>query len=172
MTVRRAALPDAPTLARLHVEAWRDAYRELLPADVLATMTRERRERQWRHLLGRADDRTFVAEGERGPVGFVAVGPPRDPDLAALGGVGEVYAIYLVAAAWGRGHGRALWEAAEGALRERGDREVALWVLETNARARGFYERMGLTEDGWRKSERLGSAILEEVRYRGRLGPA
>lgn len=169
--VRRALPEDAERLARIHVASWREAYRGLLPDELLDQLTVARRERQWRHLLGRTEGSTLLAERGGEAVGFVALGAPRDADLAAQGGVGEVHAIYLLASAWGCGYGRMLWEAALAGLRDRGDREVALWVLEANERARGFYERMGLAADGWRKSERMGPALLEEVRYRGGLEP-
>src|SRR5690606_41064361 len=62
--------------------------------------------------------------------------------------VGEVTAIYLRQAHWGRGIGRRLFAAVVDRLREAGFEEAILWVLDTNARARRFYEAAGWEADG------------------------
>ena len=41
-----------------------------------------------------------------------------------------------------------------------------LWVLDTNIRARRFYEVAGWKPDGGLKTETLGDLLLSEVRYR------
>jgi len=52
------------------------------------------------------------------------------------------------------------------ALRESGYREVILWVLEDNPRARRFYEREGWALDGGRKEDEFLGVQVTEVRYR------
>ncbi len=71
--------------------------------------------------------------------------------------------LYALPEVWGRGVGRALWQADLGALRERGYFEVTLWVLDGNERALSFYEAAGFTADGTTKTEqwRDGLEILE-----------
>jgi len=93
----------------------------------------------------------------------VTFGPP---DAASVPGAGELYAIYLDPSHWGRGYGRALMHAAERGLAEAGFEEAHLWVLDTNARARRFYEIAGWSADGGRKTEHRGDVELREVRYR------
>jgi RimJ/RimL family protein N-acetyltransferase len=44
---------------------------------------------------------------------------------------------------WGQGLGTAAVEAATAAMARRGAREVSLWCLEENRRARRLYERLG-----------------------------
>jgi len=51
-------------------------------------------------------------------------------------------------------------------------REAVLWVLEGNARARSFYQAHGWWPDGAVKTEQRGEALLNEVRYRRRVGPS
>ncbi|MGH7568285.1 MAG: hypothetical protein ACREL9_04815 [Gemmatimonadales bacterium] len=60
------------------------------------------------------------------------------------------------------------WRAliADAAWR-RGRREVTLWLLEENAAARGFYERLGFHADGGRKH--YPGTEVPEVRYRATL---
>src|SRR4051794_4922993 len=66
---------------------------------------------------------------------------------------------------WGSGMGRALHDAALLTLAQR-YREATLWVLDSNTRARAFYERNGWSGDGAIRADRRGDAILDEVRYR------
>ena len=79
--------------------------------------------------------------------------------------VGEIYAVYLLPEEWGRGGGRALLGHAISALAAAGFEDASLWVLETNRRARGFYEHEGWRHDGATKQERFGERVTE-VRYR------
>ena len=54
----------------------------------------------------------------------------------------EIYSLYLLREAQGRGIGRALLRVVAAVLQQRGFKSVGLWVLERN-RSRGFYESCG-----------------------------
>jgi len=82
---------------------------------------------------------------------------------------GEVSLIYLEPQAVGKGIGRALFARAVTDLQQRGYAQAILWVLETNARARQFYEAAGWTADGASKTEEWPGLVLREVRYRKAL---
>ena len=73
-------------------------------------------------------------------VGFAAGGATR---ATSLPHDVEVYAIYVARAAQRRGCGRRLMAALADALLARGFKSLCLWVLEENAGARGFYQRLG-----------------------------
>jgi len=64
-----------------------------------------------------------------------------------------IYAIYLVPAAWDQGIGRQLMTAPLGRLGEAGYDQATLWVLDSNARARRFYEAGGWHADGAAKQD-------------------
>jgi len=173
--LRRATVDDAEALAGIHVRGWQWGYRKQLPDDYLRDLSVERRAEQWRGwLLDPGDTSTWVAEddgGEAGrPLGFVAAGPSRDPDPPA--GTGEVYAIYVEEDAAGTGAGAALLTHACEWLADRGFDRASLWVLETNARARRFYERAGWRPDGEVKAEPREDFEMREVRYVADLAPA
>lgn len=165
MAVRDAVPDDAARIAEIHVASWRAAYAGILPDDRLAALE-VAAFRRWREarLAGGFVPRsvTLVVEDATGPVGFADVGPARDDDVPAAG---EVYAIYLDPPAWGRGLGGQLLRAAAGALRARGFEAGVLWVLEANARARGFYEAMGWVDDGRRTFASVLDLQVLEVRY-------
>jgi len=47
VTVRHAAVGDAPALGRVHVRAWQAAYRGQMPDDYLDGLRPEEREAGW-----------------------------------------------------------------------------------------------------------------------------
>ena len=106
-------------------------------------LTPRQRIGQWERIVSAADGsdgETLVADAGGRLSGFVSYGPARD-DGAESRRAGEIYAIYLVPAAWDEGIGRQLMAAALGRLGEAGFDQVILWVLDSNARARRFMRR-------------------------------
>ena len=140
--VRPARLTDAAEIARVQVESWRTTYRGMVPDDYLDGMRVEEHTVRWVRLLRDPVhlELTFVTETADGVVGFAMGGREREDDRRFLG---ELYAIYLVREAQGRGYGRALVEAVARGLVRRRLTSMLVWVLRENVRARGFYERLG-----------------------------
>jgi dihydropteroate synthase len=113
--VRMAEPADAPAIARIHVESWRAAYRGILPEAVLRSLSVAEKESMARELIQAPPDpahRLLVLDRGGRLLGFAAVG--RIPGE----GLGEVFAIYLHPAAWGKGLGRLLLARARTTLRE------------------------------------------------------
>jgi len=168
IAVRPAQPADARAIAAIHVRAWREGYRDILPAELLRRMSIARRELHWRQALRERAAETLVAESGRRMLGWIAVGKSRDADAAPSSG--ELWAINVDPPAWGRGAGRALWRAGEEHLRWTGFRDVTLWVLADNARARRFYAALGFDVDGDRqKLFEQGGAKVVEIRMRRAL---
>jgi GNAT superfamily N-acetyltransferase len=105
-----------------------------------------------------------LVDGPADVVGLVHVCPSRDEDAGE--DVGEVTAIYVSPELWGRGAGRSLMKRATDGLRGAGFTEATLWVLDTNARARQFYESGGWSADGAEKLDDRRGFRMVEVRYR------
>jgi GNAT superfamily N-acetyltransferase len=169
--VRRARVGDARAMAEITVAGWRAAYAGLMPADFLAGLSVESRERGWRAWLAAdegGDTPAWVALNAGEVVGFAAGGPPRDDDVPAP--AAEVYAIYVRPDRWRSGAGRALLGAAAAEWERRGVRTIVLWVLEGNSSGRAFYEAMGWSPDGGRQRLDLGGFESTEVRYRIAIG--
>ena len=55
--------------------------------------------------------------------------------------------------------------ASESRLAELGFDKALLWVLVTNTRARGFYERQGWSVGGPIQLEEIGGVQVTEMRY-------
>jgi len=163
--VRAATDEDAPAVARVHVDSWRAAYAGLIPQAVLDGLSVERREAFWRSIAeAPGEHRLLVAEDDGRVVGFASTGPARDDDLPPASG--ELTAIYVEPAAWGKGHGARLFRRAVADLRKRSLDPLVLWVLTENKRGRGFYEAMGWQPDGAERQIDFDGTAVDELRYR------
>ena len=170
-TIRAAQAAGAGRVAEIHVRAGQWAYRDLLPAAFLAGLSVERRTVYWRRWLSDSDLRRhlWLSMHEAHVLGFAATSPSRDADADTE--TGELLALYLEPELVGTGVGRALCARAGDGLRQDGFRVATLWVLESNPRARRFYERHGRQVDGGEKAEEFGDHTAREVRYRKALIP-
>src|SRR5262249_9917291 len=142
----------------------RAAYRGLMPHHILDQLDVSKRALFWRKVLNVPDSNVFVfvADDSGRILGFSSSGPSRDADLDARS-VADLMALYLDPVFQRRGYGRLLCEQAMAEAARRGFLSMALWVLEANIAARGFYEALGFSTDG---AERIGSSSeLSEVRY-------
>ena len=163
----RAATPDdARGIAEVHVASWLAAYRGLIADDALDALDIDARAARWQAGLADGSAHALVAEDEAGIYGWATVGRSRDPDAGDE--VGELWGLYLEPGHWGHGLGRELHDAALAELRRQGFTAATLWVLDSNRRARSFYERQGWRADGSVKADRIGElrTLVEEVRYR------
>jgi L-amino acid N-acyltransferase YncA len=169
VVVRRATVDDAPAIAAIHVRAWQAAYRGIVPAAFLESLSVEDREARWRKNFADQASTMYVAEEPDGVVGWASVGGCRDPD--ATRATGELWAIYVAPSRWHHGVGRALWVRGKSHLEAAGFSSVVVWVLEDNRPARRFYEAVGFAaEPDQTKVIEIGGAGLREVRLRGLLG--
>lgn len=171
MDIRPADVADAAQIATVHVRSWQGAYRGLLPQEYLDRLDLAQRTAMWARALERAGPARggfLVAGAGEALTGFANFGPARD-EAERPGGVGEVYTIYVLPDSWGQGTGRQLMAGALAGLTAAGYTEAILWVLDTNARARRFYEAGGWTADGAVKRGDARGFPLTEVRYRRTL---
>ncbi len=154
-------------VARVHIRSWQVAYRTLLPDDYLDQLRPEDRAHTYDFAsLDPLKPRTIVAV-EAGLIqGFATTAPSRDPDLADHG---ELCALYVDPAQWGRGIGVALVAAARGCLFELGFRRAFLWVLAGNVRAERFYQMDGWAPDGVRRTDSVWGVMVDEIRYQRSL---
>jgi GNAT superfamily N-acetyltransferase len=149
-TIRPATVDDATAMGGIAGRAWRLTYPGIVPQPVLEAWIAGA-EDNWRAALaGRPADspsRAWVAERDGTLLGYLTTSPAKDEWLPPPDGAGEVTNLYLEPDAIGTGVGRALFEHGVADLRDRGFNPLVIWAFRDNARARRFYERMGLAID-------------------------
>jgi ribosomal protein S18 acetylase RimI-like enzyme len=151
---------DSGALGEVHVRAWRETYSGLLPAAYLAAMRPEIHAARWRRQLSAETlgEVVLAVEGAHGLVGYSASGL-----LAAKGrpADAEVFTLYLLKSAQGRGLGARLLGAAASALAAQDAKSVVIWVLSGNRAARGFYAHLGGRVLGERAVRGWGGGLTE-----------
>jgi ribosomal protein S18 acetylase RimI-like enzyme len=164
--IRLAQIEDARAIAAVHINTWQYAYRGQIPDEFLDGMSIERRTARWHEILSRSADlqeHVLVADVDGKIVGFCVVGRSRDEDADET--VGELYAIYIDAQTMNHGVGSALLKIGLAYLAEQGYARATLWVMESNQRARRFYERKGWVADGTTRTEAVANTVVAQVRY-------
>lgn len=147
---------DREAVSGIYEASWKHAYRDILPRDYLERIPAGR----WVSGLD-IGGRTHLVLLEDGRyIGAVCCCASRFPEFA---GWGEVVSLYLLPEYMGRGYGRPLLEAAVSALASQGYRDIFLWVLEENRRARAFYERMGFRVGGACREDVIGGKTVREL---------
>jgi len=163
ITLRAANPEDAPTIAAVHVSSWRWAYRDQLPQETLDSLDVSEREDRWSRIIPSEGQIVLVATDGDAVVGFAHAAATDDDDVRP--GTAQLFAIYLEERVAGTGVGRALLARATDEMGRTGFVRATLWVLETNDRARRFYERAGWTWDGSRRTHQSRCSNMPVVRY-------
>lgn len=146
--VRRAVPSDALSMARVHVDTWRETYRGLMRDAVLDDPgLLGRREKFWNAVLtdSQFEQNTVAVALHRGIlIGIAMAGPCLDD----AEGPQQLYVLYAYAAFHGSGVGAALLDA----VIDPGE-AAELWVADPNPRAQAFYQKNGFVADGAVKIE-------------------
>ncbi|MDE9364163.1 GNAT family N-acetyltransferase [Luteipulveratus sp. YIM 133132] len=161
--IRPPRLEDADEMGRLHVQVWREAYADDMPAEYLASLDPQVRAGWWRAIAAGEAEGTAAQAGrttrvavdpETGALaGFATVAPARDDDAPTPV---ELWALNVLRAYYGTGAAGQLLAATLG------DRAAYLWVVEDNGRAQAFYRKYGFELDGG--ASRHDDSGAEEVR--------
>jgi ribosomal protein S18 acetylase RimI-like enzyme len=192
--IRAGSAADAAQVAAVQREGWFAAYDGIIAREIIDRVTapddgarirQTFRTRRWQRMIVAVAANPETPEpGESQAtraapvVGYASFGPEVDvlgaswPHPVSRAGreglVAELYALYVRPARWSTGTGRALMDRVIARTSAAGYRDIVLWVLEENARARRFYERAGYSADGATNVlDRLGGVL--EVRYRRAL---
>ncbi|NNG39331.1 GNAT family N-acetyltransferase [Flexivirga sp. ID2601S] len=163
---------DAPELAAMHMQVWRDTYAGMLSQDYLDSMELGPRIAHWRKRIGVANAREHEGSSDVDGVrqlsrlarhlpsgriaGFCQVGAARDEGAPVAQ---ELGALNVLREFHGCGVAGQLVDATLGGL------PAYLWVVEQNLRAQAFYAKLGFAPDGGRqRDDELGCDELRMVR--------
>jgi GNAT superfamily N-acetyltransferase len=162
--VRLAKSGEGVSLGAIHVRAWIDTYSRAVPDNIVAERLPRVRELDWEELMRRrrrtagAGVLALVEDGQL--VGLCEFGPTEDGDDDPRV-AGHVFRLFINPSHQSAGGGRLLLATARDHLLAVEMKEATLWVLESDERARGFYEHLGWQPDGARQGE-----AVADIRYR------
>lgn len=163
MPLRLATPADADAIAHVHAESWRTAYRGALSDAYLSGPIDEERRAVWRERFAHPPAGQYVAvfEADGETVGFVCAYGGHDTQWGTF--IDNLHVLpHLKRSGIGR---QMMRDAAAWSARTHPGDGMYLWVLESNAPARAFYERIGGEQAGrdtWTPPD--GSA-LPKLRY-------
>jgi ribosomal protein S18 acetylase RimI-like enzyme len=152
MIIRNAKLADVSAIAKIHVDGWQHAYREILPATFLEGLSYSKREVSWSKWISENKMTVYVAEENKTVIGYIS--GSKESDLAKLLG------LYLNPLFIGKGVGKALLSHFENKIKAK---TLVLMVLKGNTLGISFYGRNGFVFTG--KTEDLqisGQCFLEQ----------
>lgn len=159
MEIRHLLPGDSRTaVSRVYEKSWKYAYRGIIPQDYLDSIP----EGRWAANLDRPGRHTLLCVDGGEIVGTSSFCRSR---WEQYDGCGEVVSIYLLPDHMGKGLGILLMERTVLELRKLGYKNIFLWVLAENTRARAFYERFGFRRTEDLQTGSIGGRDLREIRY-------
>jgi GNAT superfamily N-acetyltransferase len=163
MQIRNAKLEDSSAFAALHACSWRLTYRGILTDEYLDHAVWADRIAVWRERLAFPDARQeiLVAVERDVLLGFACAYGSADGRWGTL-----LDNLHTLPHPKGKGIGTALIsEIAAWSLKEHPGQGFFLWVFESNAPARRFYERLGGQPPGETTWIAPDASTVQELRY-------
>ena len=158
----RPGLPeDTLLLATLQRTWWREAYPDLLPAEVLDMPTDHLAEAWGAQLTAGS---ALIAEENTHPVGFALVGNQADDRHR-----GRIEVLGVLPRWSRRGHGGRLIAHCADLLRRTGAEQGSWWAVETDPAIASFTSGIGWSPTGRRRVLDTGSGRFGEIEYAGTL---
>ncbi len=139
MTFRLATEKDAKKIAELHAQSWQKTYRGSFSDEFLDNHVLENRKAVWQKRFEENENQTTIlAEESEELIGFVCIFPKNEQFGALIDNlhVSENY--------HGQGIGKMLMQKASQWIESNSEvKKMHLYVLEKNANAIIFYEKLG-----------------------------
>jgi GNAT superfamily N-acetyltransferase len=147
--IRNVRPGDEDSLAYVQTESWKAAFREIVPADILAECTAlESTAAIYRRILDEGFGNGYLMELDGKPHCIAWWSVARDANMA---GYAELICLHSLQENWHKGYGRAMMERVLADVKKAGYEKLVLWVFENNTRAIQFYKSFGFEPSGRRR---------------------
>lgn len=159
MEIRRIKKSDdINAIGKIYEKSWKFAYDGIIPKDYLDNIPED----SWLPHFENKDMFNLVLIENNDFIGTSSYCKSRSEEFD---GFGEIVSIYLLPEYIGKGYGKLLFEATLNELIKLGYKNVFLWVLEENTRARRFYEKQNFKLSDKFNYINIGGKNLKEVAY-------
>ncbi len=158
VNIRKAKTGDEHILAHIQTESWKEAFKDIVPSDLLSKCTElERAAAMYKRLLEEQRGNGYILEIDGKPHCIAWWCEARDKDMP---GYAELACIHSLKDNRHKGYGSMVMKQVLGDVKAAGYSKIMLWVFDNNVRAIKFYEKHGFTASG-RKQPALGA--VEEM---------
>jgi GNAT superfamily N-acetyltransferase len=161
MEIRQAYKNDSAAIAKVQVESYRTAYKDIFPPAYLEHFTYQEQEQDWYELLSSDyHEVLYVALVNEKIIAYALSTCNEDEDFSFES---ELVALPVLEKQQRKGIGRALFAAVARSLQALGNNSLFLWVAAKN-RARAFYDKLGgelVAEKPWVNNSYFGTNIFE-----------
>ncbi len=159
MEIRKIKKPDdINAIGKIYEKSWKFAYNGIIPKDYIDSILGD----SWIPHFENKDMFNLVLIEDNEFIGTASYCKSRSKEFNDFG---EIVSIYLLPEHMGKGYGKLLFEATLNELIKLGYKNVFLWVLEENTRARRFYEKQKFKLSDKSNYVNIGSKNLKEVAY-------
>lgn len=149
---------DINAIGKIYEKSWKYAYNGIIPKDYLDSISGD----SWLpHFENKEMFSLVLLENDR----FIGTSSYCKSRSEEFSDFGEIVSIYLLPEYIGKGFGARLFEATLNELIRLGYKNVFLWVLEENTRARRFYESRNFKLSDKFNFINIGGRNLKEVAY-------
>lgn len=149
---------DRLEISSIYEKSWKFAYKGFIPQSYLDSIPSAK----WTGNLDNPELHSLIITEDEKIIGTSSFCKSRFSDFA---GFGEIVSVYLLPEYIGKGYGKKLFQAVIDELYKFGFRDIFLWVLEDNIRARTFYENAGFLCDNKFLDDNIGGKTLREIQY-------
>lgn len=161
VNIRKVQHGDENNLAYIKTESWKEAFKDIVPADLLSKCTGiERATAMYKRLLDENKGNGYILELDGKPHCIAWWDASREKDMP---GYAELICIHSLKDNWHKGYGSMMMDRVLGDVKAAGYSKIMLWVFDNNVRAIRFYEKHGFTSSG-RKQPAFGA--VEEMYVR------
>ncbi|QQE80162.1 GNAT family N-acetyltransferase [Alicyclobacillus sp. SO9] len=163
MQIREMKSADLSAIARINVDTFKQTQRKWLPDDVIRELSYDATEERFRQMLSKTErfSTIFVAEDNRGVIGYAMCGLAREQVLSYAG---ELYGIYILPEYHGKGIGTRLMAASARYLLDQGITSLYVVVFTENIGGQKFYKALG-GQWVYERAIQLGGKKVSETLY-------
>ncbi len=149
VNIRKVKKGDENILACIQTESWKEAFKDIVPDELLLKCTeKERAAAMYKRLLEEHKGNGYILELDGEPHCIAWWDESREKNMPEYA---ELICIHSLKDNWHKGYGSMMMDRVLGDVKAAGYSKIMLWVFDNNMRAIKFYEAHGFNASGQKK---------------------